>query len=150
MSKETPHRKPSSRDLSPTGFVFRLLAAFVLVFATYNPTKWSFVSWLRTTMADEAMALGPEHLLVGILIAIGWTIFGVASIRALGVLGLVLGGAFLAALVWFLIDFGLLSASSADSVTWIVLVCLAILLAVGVSWSHIWRRMTGQLEVSDD
>lgn len=147
MAKESESPKSSSRDLSTAGFFFRLVSALVLVFATYNPTEWSFLSWVRAGMAEGT--LGPEHLLVGILLAIGWTIFGVASIRALGVLGLVLGSAFLAALVWFLIDFGWLSATSAESVTWIVLVCLAVLLAVGVSWSHIWRRITGQLEVDE-
>lgn len=147
MAKESDSPKAPSRDLSPVGFVFRLLSALVLVFATYNPTEWSFVSWVQAAMTEGT--LGPEHLLIGILLAIGWTIFGVASIRALGVLGLVLGGGFLAALVWFLIDFGWLSATSAESVTWIILVCLAILLAVGVSWSHIWRRITGQLEVDE-
>jgi len=28
-------------------------------------------------------------------------------------------------------------------------VCLSILLAVGMSWSFIWRRMTGQYEVDE-
>ena len=128
--------------------MIRLLAALVLVLATYNPTDWSFVGWVQKSMA--AGTLGPEHLLVGIVIVIGWTIYGAASFRSLGVLGMILGAAFLGALVWLLIDFGLLSAGSAESVIWITLVCLAFLLAIGVSWSHIWRRVTGQLEVDDD
>ncbi|MDZ7642989.1 MAG: DUF6524 family protein [Woeseiaceae bacterium] len=28
--------------------------------------------------------------------------------------------------------------------------CLAALLTIGVSWPHIWRRLTGQLEVDED
>ena len=98
----------------------------------------------------ENGTLGPEHLVVGIVIIIGWVIYGAASMRSLGALGLILGSALLAALVWLLIDFGILSATSAESVTWIALVCLAALLAIGVSWSHIWRRLTGQYEVDDD
>ena len=149
MAKEKDQNRVS-REFSPVGFVFRLVSAFVLVFATYNPTKWSFVGWVQTTLADETMSLGPEHLLVGVLIAIGWTIFGVASIRSLGVLGLILGGALLGALVWLLIDLGWLSAGSSESVTWIILACVASLMASGLSWSHIWRRLTGQFEVDED
>ena len=150
MAKESPNRKVSTREFSPGGFVLRLAAAVGLVFATYNPTQWSFIGWLQRSISDDTLNLGPEHLLAGVLLAIGWTIYGAASIRSLGPLGLILGGALLAAIVWLLIDFGLLSAGSADSVTWIVLTCLAALMAIGVSWSHIWRRLTGQFEVDDD
>ena len=143
-------KKRVSREFSPAGFVFRLVGAVVLVFATYNPTKWSFVGWVQTTLADETLSLGPEHLLVGIVIAIGWTIFGAASIRSLGVLGLILGGALLGALVWLMIDLGWLSAGSSESITWIILACVASLMAIGLSWSHVWRRLTGQFEVDDD
>lgn len=148
MAKEASNRKVSTREFSPTGFALRLAAAIALVFATYNPTQWSFIRWLRTSMAEGNV--GPEHFLAGVLLAIGWTIYGAASIRSLGPLGLMLGGALLAALVWLLIDLNLLSADSAESVTWIVLTCLAALMAIGVSWSHIWRRLTGQFEVDDD
>jgi hypothetical protein len=57
--------------------------------------------------------------------------------------------AFLAALVWWLFDVGWLKTSSAGALEWIALVCLAIFLAVGMSWSFIWRRMTGQYEVDE-
>jgi hypothetical protein len=149
VPKDSPNRKVS-REFSPGGFALRLAAALGLVFATYNPTKWSFIGWLRTTISDDTLNLGPEHLLVGVLLVIGWTIYGAASIRSLGPLGLILGGALLGAIVWLLIDFNVLSAGSAESVVWIVLTCIAALMAIGVSWSHIWRRLTGQFEVDDD
>ena len=63
---------------------------------------------------------------------------------------MVLGVILLAGLVWLFIDFGVLSLDSVSAVTWVVLVCIAALLAVGLSWSHIWRRLTGQFEVDDD
>ncbi len=141
-------RNGGSRDVSPGGFIIRLIAALVLVFATYNPTDYSFYDWVQTAIANGA--LGAIHFFVGVILIIGWTIYGVASFRALGPLGLVLGAAFFATLVWLLIDFEILTLDSATTVTWVVLVCLAGLLAVGVSWSHIWRRLTGQLEVDED
>ena len=52
-------------------------------------------------------------------------------------------------LVWWLSDAGLLRTNSVSSIEWVVLVCLSVLLAVGMSWAHIWRRMTGQVEVDE-
>lgn len=147
-SKTAGGRSTRGRELSIWGFLLRLAAALVLVFATYNPTGYSFYDWARTAFADGG--LGPEHVLAGVLIVIGWTIFIVASIRSLGALGLTLATAFFAALVWLLIDFGLLRADSATAITWIILICMAGLLAIGVSWSLVWRRLTGQYEVDED
>jgi hypothetical protein len=31
--------------------------------------------------------------------------------------------------------------------TWIALLCLSGLLAIGMSWSHVRRRLTGQIDV---
>jgi hypothetical protein len=35
------------------GFLLRWLAAFVLVAATYNPTQWNYVRWVRTHGAEQ-------------------------------------------------------------------------------------------------
>lgn len=148
MGEESKSNSRNSRDISIGGFLFRFAAALILVLATYNPSDISFYDWVQGAMVNGTV--GAEHVFVGVLILIGWTIFVVATIRALGTLGLVLGVAFFAALIWLLIDFGILSLDSASSVTWIVLVCLAGLLAIGVSWAHVWRKVTGQLEVNDD
>jgi len=144
---DTRRRGSSSGRVGISGFIVRLIAALILVMATYNPTEYSFYDWVQQGLSDGS--IGPLHFLAGIVLIIGWTIYGVASYRALGPLGLILGAAFLGVLVWLLIDFGVLKLESAATVTWIVLFCLSVLLAVGVSWSHIWRRLTGQLEVDE-
>lgn len=145
---ERSKTKSSSRDVSVGGFLVRLAAALVLVLATYNPTPFSYYDWVTSALGMGA--LGALHFFVGVLIIIGWTIFAVASLKSLGPIGLALGAAFFATLVWLLLDFGILNLDSAATVTWVVLICLAGLLAIGVSWSHIWRRLTGQLEVDED
>jgi hypothetical protein len=63
--------------------------------------------------------------------------------------GVILAAAFLGAVVWVFIDFGLLDADSASAITWITLVCVALLLAIGLSWAHFWRKVTGQVSVDD-
>lgn len=128
-------------------FGLRLLFTLTLVVLTFNPTGYSFVHWLRSSLSPNT--LGPEHAVAGIALLAGWLIVVTATQRALGSLGLLVLAAFLAALVWWLFDAGWLTTSSAGALEWITLVCLSILLAVGMSWSFIWRRMTGQYEVDE-
>lgn len=147
---DTPgrHTGRSPRQFTLGSFLWRFAASLALVLATYNPSGYSFIDWVRADLASSS--LGPEHLVAGLVLLVGWTILLVATRRSLETLGTVLGVALLAALVWLLIDFGWLELDSFSAIEWVVLVCLALLLAIGLSWSHIWRRLTGQLEVDTD
>jgi len=138
---------PVSREFNLLSFLWRFAAALALILATYNPAGRSYYHWLRSGMADAA--LGPEYFVAGVLLLIGWVILLAATQRSLGPVGLLLGGALLGGLVWLSVDFGLLDIDSVSEMSWIVLVCIAALLAIGLSWSHVWRRLTGQFEVDD-
>ena len=139
----------TSGGISIAGFGLRFLAAFVLVMLTYNPSGTSAYHWISTAILDSEVDFGPLHLLlIGVLMA-GWSVFWVATWRALGSLGVVLSGIVLAAIIWFFFDIGLLQNKSLSAITWISLVALSAILAIGVSWSHVWRRVTGQLNVED-
>ena len=138
----------TSRELDLAGFLFRLVATAALVLATYNPSGWSFTHWVKAAFANDL--LGPEHFVVGVLLVIGWIILLSATYRSMGLLGLILGGALFGGLVWLLIDFGFLSIDSTSELTWIILIVASIVLAIGLSWSHVWRRLTGQFEVDDE
>lgn len=72
-----------------------------------------------------------------------------AGRRSLGFTGFLLASAFFGTLFWLLMDWGLLSAENIDAVTWLVEVLLAGVLAIGMSWSHIRRRISGQVDVDD-
>ncbi|HLU47469.1 MAG TPA: DUF6524 family protein, partial [Planctomycetota bacterium] len=85
----------------------------------------------------------------GVVVVAGWLILFRASFRSLGGLGLFLGAAFFGTLIWFLISLGWLTLDQRSEITWIALVCLSGLLALGLSWSHVRRRLTGQLDVDD-
>jgi len=137
----------SSREFTFAGFMWRFIASLALVVASYNPTKYSFWGWVNTARGSDA--LGPEHFVIGTLLLIGWVILLAATQRSLGFLGLLLGGALLGGVVWLLVDIGWLNVNSLTQATWIGLFCVAALLAVGLSWSHVWRRLTGQFEVDD-
>ncbi|MDE0755124.1 MAG: DUF6524 family protein [Woeseiaceae bacterium] len=55
-----------------------------------------------------------------------------ATQRSLGFLGLLLGSALLGGVVWLLVDIGWLNVNSMTGATWIGLVCVSSLLAVGL------------------
>jgi hypothetical protein len=135
----------ASREFTVFSFLWRLAAALALVLLTYNPSGYSFFHWVA-----NSEGLGAEHFVVGIVVLIGWVILFAATKRSLNTLGMVLGVLLLAGLVWLLIDLGVLTLDSTSTVTWVILVCIATLLAVGLSWSHVWRRLTGQFDVDDD
>ena len=137
----------TSREFNAQSFLWRLLASLLLVGVTYNPSAYSFVGWVRA--ASPEAPLGPEHFVVGVVLLIGWIILLIATQRSLGTLGMILGGALLGGVVWLLVDVGWLNVNTLSSATWVGLICVAILLAVGLSWSHVWRRLTGQFEVDD-
>ncbi len=146
-SSDTRKMRRASSEFNLLSFVWRFLASLLLVMATYNPTKYSYVGWLRAATPENP--LGPEHFVVGVALLIGWVILLAATQRSLGTFGLLLGGALLGGVVWLLTDIGWLNVSSVSSATWTGLLCVAALLAVGLSWSHAWRRLTGQFEVDD-
>ena len=140
----------TAREFNFTSFLWRFVASLVLVVSTYNPTDYSYWAWILKARGAEAAGLGPEHFVVGVVILIGWVILLAATQRSLGFLGLLLGGALLGGVVWLLVDIGWLNVNTLSSATWVGLVCVSVLLAIGLSWSHVWRRLTGQFEVDDD
>ena len=141
-------RRSVTGEFTAKSFLWRLVASLVLVLATYNPTELSYYRWLRAGMSNGG--LGPEHFVAGILLVIGWTILVVATQRSLGTLGFVLAAAFVGGLVWWLTDLGWIAVGSVSALTWVSMLSLAFVLAIGLSWSHIWRRVTGQYEVDDN
>jgi hypothetical protein len=126
-------------------FLIRLVAAMCLVFASYNPSGYSWYHWI----SNAPDRLDPLILFAGVVLLIGWVIYLRATARSLGVIGIILALAFVASLIWVLVDFGLLSVDNPEFFQYIVLFVLSLILATGMSWSHIRRKMTGQLDVDD-
>ena len=133
------------KGLTWTGFILHLLAAILLVFSTYNPSGKSYYHWVSENLQNFT----PLMALAGILVIIGWTIFLRATGRSLGAFGLILAAAFFGTILWMLIDWDLIPADSVEAITYIALAILSGILAIGISWSHIRRRMTGQVDVDE-
>jgi len=131
--------------LTARGFVLRLAAATLLVGLTYNPSGHSYVHWLATA----PRSFGPLQALAGLVLLGGWGFFLHATWRSLGTLGIVFGALLAAALIWLLTSWGWFSLKDTGIVSWLALACLSVLLAVGLCWSHIRRRVTGQTDVDE-
>jgi Family of unknown function (DUF6524) len=144
MNQETDQ---SADGFTALGMLWRFLASLFLVLITFNPSSHSAYHWISAAIG--AGEFGPLHAVAMALLLIGWVIFWVATWRALGTFGVVLAFAALGTIVWLLVDYGIITANSVSTMTWIGLVCLAAVLAIGLSWAHIWRRITGQLSVDD-
>ena len=130
-------------------FFIRLIFAVLLVYLTYNPSGYSFFHWAKEALFGEALLVTPPFAMSAVVLIIGWAVFIRATLRSLGGFGLVLALAFFAILVWWLIDIGWIGLDSLSILTYIILFLLAGILATGMSWSHIRRKMSGQVDVDD-
>jgi len=129
------------------GFFWRLVMSAVLVLLTFNPTEFSYLHWVQRSFEDGR--LGPAHALAGVVVMAGWVILLRAASRSLGMGGMLIGAACFGTLVWFLISLGWRAIDARSTITWIALLCLSALMAIGLSWSHVRRRLTGQIDVDD-
>ncbi|SDI52637.1 DUF6524 family protein [Lutimaribacter saemankumensis] len=127
------------------GFVLRWFAAFGLLSLTYNPTQWNFARWASRDWGDQM----PLIVLSGLLLLVGYIIYLRATLRSIGAFGMALVLAIVGALIWVAQDFGWLDLRDPTLNTWIALVALATVLGIGLSWSHVRRRLSGQSDMDD-
>jgi hypothetical protein len=126
-------------------FFARWLFAAILVFGTYNPGDYSYVKWLLS----DTMEFGPVPAIIGLVLVIAWIIYLRATFLSMGWLGVCLGAALFGCIVWLFVDLGWLSLGSTSLMGYLALLLLSLILATGMSWSHIRRRLTGQIDVDD-
>ena len=111
-------------------FLSRFALALLVAGATYNPTPYSFYAWGERTGWEWR----PPIVFVGVVLLIGWVICLRLATRSIGGLGLLLANAFFAALYWLFADWGWLPIEDVDAISWIGLVTVAGILAIGMSW----------------
>jgi len=133
------------RSFNFSGFMLRWVMALLLVFLTYNPSGYSWYHWL----AGAENKVEPLIALSGVLLLIGWVIYVRATARSLGVMGTLLSLALFGTLVWALIYYQIISLDNTTFLTYLSQVILSAVMAIGLSWSHVRRRLTGQLDVDD-
>ncbi|MGB1876918.1 MAG: DUF6524 family protein [Rhodospirillaceae bacterium] len=126
------------------GVLWRWGLCLVLVLATFNPSGFSYYAWVM----GGGGAL-PMRVLTGIVLLAAYAFVVHATWESLGPFGVGISVAFFAAVIWVLVDFGLLSLDSISIVAWIALVAAATILAIGMSFSLVRRKLTGQVDGDD-
>jgi hypothetical protein len=133
---------------NPLDLMGRIVLPFVLVYGTWNPWGRSFYHWAIAPIFSGRPAIGPVKVLVALLLLAGWVVVIHATSRSLGLGGAVLIAAIFGVLVWLLIaKGGAFRPHSTTAFSNLGLVALSLLLAIGMSWAIVRRKLTGQVEV---
>ncbi len=127
------------------GFLLRWLFAFALVAITYNPTDYNFVRWAATDGQNQLSVT----VLAGLVLLVGYIIYLRATLRSIGAFGMLLILALVGALLWVAYDFGLLDLQNRALTMWIGIFALSLVLGIGLSWSIVRRKLSGQADVDD-
>lgn len=133
----------SQNEFNAISFLLRYLFAVLLVLLTFNPSGYSWVHWLTSDTAAVYKVAS------GVILLIGWVIYLRATWYSLGPIGTAIAAAFFGVIVWLFIEWGLLSLQNSSVILWISEFALSGVLAVGISWAHIRRRMSGQYTTDD-
>lgn len=129
--------------LTAAGISLRFLWALLLVLCTYNPSGYSYFHWVSHDLHN----ITPYLAICGLLLLIGWGIYVHATFTSLGTVGVLMASALFACVIWLFVYWGLLSPRNTSSMAWSVEIVLAALLCIGMCWSHVTRRMSGQVDV---
>ncbi len=127
------------------GILLRWLGAFVLLAATFNPSQWNYIRWVQANWADQM----PLAIFLGLLLAVGYMVYGVATLRSIGPFGVVLVAAIIGAALWVVIDWGWLSLTNPSLNLWIGIFVLSVILGIGLSWSILRQKLSGQASVDE-
>jgi len=130
-------------DFDFGSFLMRLLFAAALVFISYNPSGYSWVGYLQSEVPMVYLAAS------GIILLIGWVMFLRATWNSLGPIGTILAVAFFVIIIWLFIEWGFFSLEDSTVIQWVVEIIVAAVLAVGMSWSHVRRRISGQYDTDE-
>jgi hypothetical protein len=125
------------------GMLWRVAFSLALVYLTFNPSGHSYFHWL----ADGFPSITPGKAVAGILLLGAWLFFVHSAFNALGGLGVALLVALFACIAWWLVAKGWLSLADRAAMAWVVLGIIGIILGIGMSWSLIRQKVSGQASV---
>jgi len=131
--------------MKASGFLLRWLFALFLVLIAFNPTHYSLFHWLWPLNSEQL----PLKILSILVMLVIYIIFLRATFRSIGLLGILFASAISATLVWLFVDQGWVSIDNTTALTWILLIVIGTILGIGISWSHIRKKLTGQFDTDD-
>ncbi|MCB1360502.1 MAG: hypothetical protein H6899_11910 [Rhodobacter sp.] len=125
--------------------LIRWAVAFVLLALTWNPTRWNYLRWAEQNWQAQM----PLAVLGGLLLLVGYIVYLRATLRSIGPIGMALVAAVFAALIWVLVDWGVLRTDNSVINQWLAIVAASLVLGIGLSWSIMRRRISGQADVDE-
>ncbi len=124
--------------------LLRWLVALFGVFATYNPSGYSYYHWIQQPSGEVSL-----RVLAGVALVIFYVVYLRATLRSLGTIGISLTSALFGAIAWLLAEWRLVNLDI-EAQRWVVSLAIsASVLAVGMSWSGIRFRISGQYDSED-
>lgn len=135
----------NKRGFGLDSFFVRFIFALLVVFATYNPEGYSYYHWVSEALTEFSII----KALVGVVLVIGWVILIRATLGSLGAIGIILASAFFGLAIWLIIDVLGLSTDNLRVISYIIQIMMASVLSIGVSWSHLRRRISGQVDTDE-
>ncbi len=124
--------------------LLRWLVALFGVFATYNPSGYSYVHWLQH---DGGMV--SLRVLAGVALVIFYVAYLRATIRSLGPIGIGLASALFGSIAWLLTQWHVVDLNRPDDQSVVSLAIAASVLGIGMSWSALRYRFSGQYDSED-
>ncbi|PCI06718.1 MAG: hypothetical protein COB77_06135 [Gammaproteobacteria bacterium] len=135
----------SNKGFGWNGFLLRFVFAIIVVFATYNAEGVSYYHWISESLPEFSVI----KAFLGVILLIAWIILIRATLGSLGAIGILLAAAFFGLAIWLIIDVIGLSTDNFRMISYIIEIMLASVLSIGVSWSHVRRRISGQVDTDE-
>jgi len=139
------HARMGENSMGIGGVAARVLAALALVLLTFNPSGYSYYHW----MAGVFPHLTALQLVCGLVLAICWVVYVTATRRSLGMFGVSLLLGLFAAVIWLAVQHGWLHLAGGSSLAWVIVIVTGLILGVGMCWSFVRRRLSGQADVDE-
>lgn len=125
--------------MTSLGILVRTLTCFALVFATWNPTGYSYLTWLRS-----GQGTAPELAVAGTVLLASHILFFRIAWLSLGIDGVVAALVVMVAGLLALAEFDVVNLWQASIWGYLLPSGLALILALGTVWSLVKRRVVGQ------
>ena len=128
----------------PVNFLQRWLLTVFIVFATYNPSGMSFLHWAVSPGSNKSVVAAVGVAILGVFVFIARSTW-----RSMKLIGITITALFCILFSVMLIDLRVIALTSTEVFEVIALVVIASTLGVGLSFSAIRARLSGQID-SDD
>ncbi|GAB4179911.1 MAG: hypothetical protein OHK0024_18410 [Thalassobaculales bacterium] len=131
----------AAKGFSWSSFLVRWLGVAFTVFATYNPSGYSFWHWATASWGEWTL-----KYFAGILLFTAYVVYFRFTVRSIGWFGMSLVVAIVVGLAWVLVDHDWIDLGMPGVLPAIVLAIVVTVFAVGLSWSHVRTRLSGQVD----